>query len=277
MNYFDFEDCSIAYATQGKGNCIFLVHGFPTSHLTWRFLIPGLAKEFKVIFMDLPGLGESKCHPQADLGIDKQALRLSTFISSFNCEHNTIISHNSGGAISRLAALSHPKIKNLILINTEIPNHRPPWIPFYQRLTQIPLTPPIFRLLLRSKVFVAGPWGFQQLYFDWELFYKKGYLDTHLYPLKKSTNKIRGAFQFLAGIHWKMIDGLEKGHQEINAAVLLLWGEHDKTFPLLDAEKMMGQFKNVQIRTIPNSRLLPHEERPHEVLSHIFQFLNRTK
>ncbi|MEM6319509.1 MAG: alpha/beta hydrolase [Bacteroidota bacterium] len=275
MEYFNFKDCSIAYNLQGAGPYLFLIHGFPTNGHTWRFIAPELAKNYTTVVIDLPGLGKSKFTVKADLDISAQAERLHLFIKSFSSSSNTIIGHNSGGAIARLVALRMQKeLKNLILINTEIPHHRPPWIPFYQKISTFPLAGKFLQKAITFKLFTHQSWGFRELYFDKKLLDKAGYLDYYLTPLKQSKHRIAGALQFLRGINWGTIDQFEKDHQNIAARVLLLWGKHDRTFPLSEIKRAMHQFQDAILKAVEQSCLLPHEEQPQECLNYILEFLN---
>src|SRR5262249_2226634 len=49
----------IAVREEGKGRPILLLHGLGTSGYTWRALIPVLAKDHRVIAIDLRGFGSS--------------------------------------------------------------------------------------------------------------------------------------------------------------------------------------------------------------------------
>ena len=52
----------------------------------------------------------------------------------------------------------------------------------------------------------------------------------------------------------------------IKSKVLLIWGENDVTFPVKYGEKLASQFKEAAFYRIPNASLMPHEEKPKEVL-----------
>jgi pimeloyl-ACP methyl ester carboxylesterase len=50
---------TIHYLRAGKGPALMLVHGYPESSLTWRKVMPELAREFTVIAPDTRGTGQS--------------------------------------------------------------------------------------------------------------------------------------------------------------------------------------------------------------------------
>ena len=55
----DVNGETIHYLRAGTGPVLVLVHGYPESSLTWRRIIPDLAKKFTVIAPDTRGIGES--------------------------------------------------------------------------------------------------------------------------------------------------------------------------------------------------------------------------
>lgn len=83
-----------------------------------------------------------------------------------------------------------------------------------------------------------------------------------------------GMLEYLKGIEWKVVDGFSKKHANISANTLLLWGDEDKTFPVNLAKEMVAQFNgNCTFETIEKTCLMPHEEKPDEVLKVILKFL----
>src|SRR5271167_1159103 len=47
------------YIEAGTGAPVVLLHGFPETNFAWRFQIPELAKQYRVIAPDLRGYGET--------------------------------------------------------------------------------------------------------------------------------------------------------------------------------------------------------------------------
>lgn len=269
------NDVTFGYRTIGKGEDLVFIHGFPTHGYTWRKLLATLSEKFRCHIIDLPGLGDSKWSKNSNLNIDVQAKNASELLSGLGINNFNLIAHNSGGTIARIMAINlKQKIKNLILINTEIPNHRPPFIELYQKVSKIPFASKFFQIKLNQIRFVKSAMGFKQAYTDRSMLDKEENLGPYLSPLINSTQKIKGAFKFLRGIDWKIIDGFEETHAQIKANVLLIWGENDKTFPVELGKKMALQFKSkVKFSIIENASLLPHEEKPDLVSREIMQYI----
>jgi len=263
------NDVSFAYRSVGNGDDLVLIHGFPTHGYTWRKLLPHLESRFKCHILDMPGLGNSEWSRKSNLNIDVQAKNTEAFLKQKGINKFNLIAHNSGGTIARIMAINlKERIKNLILINTEIPNHRPPFIELYQNVSRLPFASKYFQIKLNQNKFVKSSMGFKQAYSDRSMLDDERNLGPYLKPLVNSGKRIKGAFKFLRGIDWKIIDDFKQTHAQIKANTLFLWGENDKTFPIELGKKMANQFTSkVKFKPIQNASLLPHEEKP-EIVSH---------
>lgn len=270
------DDATIAVRVFGNGPALVFIHGYPVYGYTWRKLLPALAKEFTCYVVDLPGLGDSDWTSDTDFSFTAQARRLSKLAASLNIEKYSLIAHNTGATIARLLTLMQPeRVKKLVIINTELPNHRPPWIEFYQLSARLPFHQTVFRILLKNKRFVRSSMGFGQFYSDKKLFDDRKNLNPYLEPAITSSRRLNGMLNYLRGIDWDVVDKMKVEHKNIRADVLLLWGEDDKTFPVHLGEEMARQFStNCRFVRISSASLMPQEERPDKVLEHLVPFLS---
>ncbi len=274
---YEIEDAEIAVRVFGKGSPIVFIHGFPVHGYTWRKLLPELASEFACYVIDLPGLGDSDWTSETDFSFTAQAKRLDLLFKSLELENYALMAHNTGATIARLVALLQPEsVKKLIIINTEIPNHRPPWIRFYQFNAKLPFSHIAFKTLMNFNKFVYSPMALGEFYTDAEMFNAEN-IEPYVAPLKKSLKRVEGMLGYLVGIEWDIVDSMKERHRDISAETLFLWGEDDKTFPVDLGEKMSEQFVNkVDFVRISNASLLPHEEKPKEILKHLVPFLSKS-
>ena len=277
LQQIKMEDVTVGLRQIGSGDNLIFIHGFPTHGYTWRKIIPKLAAHFKCHILDLPGLGNSKWTAKTDFKSEAQARYIIRLLEKMRIDKYSLIAHDSGATIARAIAINQNKsVQNLILLNTEIPNHRPPWIPFYQKIGLLPTVPSIIRYLLQQKWFVKSPMGFKELYADKSMLDEPSNLAPYLTPIIHSNHKAIGAFRYLKGINWKLIDDFKHLHKKIEARTLFLWGEKDKTFPIKLGKQMVEQFSSeVDFISIKNASLLPHEEKPNEVISEILKFVKK--
>lgn len=116
--------------------------------------------------------------------------------------------------------------------------------------------------------------GFRELYSDKKLLKSKEHVLPYTLPIISSEDRAIGAFKYLKGIDWKLIDNFKHLHGEINANLLMIWGEDDRTFPMELGREMMNQFTcKRKFVPIEKASLLPHEERPKEVVEAILDFI----
>jgi len=277
VHQYEIEDATIAVRVFGKGPAVALIHGYPVHGYTWRKLLPKLALDFTCYVVDLPGLGDSDWVSSTDFKFTAQAYRLNLLFRSLKLNNFTIIAHDTGATLARLVALLQPdSVKKLVILNTEIPNHRPPWIPFYQFCAKLPLSAMVFRSLLKSKLFVRSSMGLGQFYSDSKLFDIPSNMFPYINPLITSPKKMHGMLCYLAGIEWSVVDELSNRHRDIKSDILFLWGETDRTFPVGLAEEMCSQFTcKINFVRIRNASLMPQEEKPGEILEHLIPFLRR--
>ena len=273
---FAIDDGTIAVRSFGSGPAVVFVHGFPVHGATWRWLLPDLAARFRCLVVDLPGLGDGGWTRATDFTFTGQARRLARLAERLGLERFGIVAHDTGGTVARHTALLTPeRVDRIALINTEIPGHRPPWIPLYQRTALLPGAAASFRLLLRSRRFLRSGMGFREFYSDRRLLDEPERLGPYLAPLLASQERMEGMPPLPRGAR---VGGRRRARApprraEDAGAPPLGRGCHG-TFPADLAEPMARQLGGpARFVRIPRASLMPHEERPDAVLEHLLSFL----
>jgi pimeloyl-ACP methyl ester carboxylesterase len=250
------------------------VHGFPLSGFTWRLLLPELAQHYSCYVPDLAGMGDSEWNDSTDFSWDGHARRLKRIADHLGLQRYSVIAQDTGASFARcLAFMDGARVDKLILLNTEIPGHRPPWIPFYQMLMRkLPGASAAFRVLLRSRMFLRSPMGFGGCFNDLNLI--DGDFHAHFVaPYISSAKRTDGMRRYLADLYWDPVDAFRQRHADLHMPVLLLWGEDDPTFPVHLARQMTQQIPRGKFITIPKAKLLLHEEQPVKTTESILSFL----
>ena len=273
--FADVGSAQIAWRSAGRGEPLLLVHGWPFSSFSFRRVLPRLAEHFTCFLPDTPGLGESVWRDDADFLFAAQAERLRAFAAALGLARYSVLAFDTGATIARQLALIDPaRVRRLVLLNTEIPGHRPPWIPLFQRSVGLPGSRASMRVLLRSRRLRRSGLGFGGCFFDRRRIDDAEFLAGTVAPLLASDRRLEGAQRYLAGIDWGLVDGLARRHAEIAAPVLFVWGEDDPTFPIERARAMTAQLRDCRgLVAIPRARLLAHEERPDAVAGAALPFL----
>jgi pimeloyl-ACP methyl ester carboxylesterase len=272
-SFVDVGDAQIAYHTVGSGPPLLLLHGWPLNRHTFRGMLPALAAHYTCYVFDFPGAGESRWNERTAFNMGGQAESAKVFAQRLGLERYSILAHDTGGTIGRqLAVIDADRVEKLVAIGTEIPNHRPPWIQFFQWLSYIPGADAGFRKNMTSDAFLRSSRGFGGCFSNKDLI-AGDFHRLFIQPLLDSRELRMGQRGRLRGIDWKLLDSLADGHRKIRAPVLLVWGADDPVFPVREARKMLPQFKNARFATIADAKLFVHEERPEEVARECLNFL----
>jgi len=274
LAYADVGTAEIAYRSVGAGPPLLLVHGWPFSSASFRGLARRLCGRFRCVLPDTPGLGETRWRDDTPFGFADQVKALRAFVDRLGLDRYALVGHDTGGTLARLLALSDPeRAGRLVVMNTEMPGHRPPWIPLYQRLAALPLAAPTFGGLLRSSAFRRSRLAYGPCFEDARLL-DDDFYDCFVAPLVASVRRVEGVMRYLRGIDWALIDGLAARHRELVHGVRLVWGAGDTVFPIAYARTMVAQFPaDTRLVEIPDARFLVHEERPDAVAEAVTDYL----
>lgn len=269
----DVGSARIAVRTFGSGPPLLLVHGWPLWGFTWRKLVP-LLEGFTSYVVDLPGTGSTVCAPQNDYGFRGQAANLAKLLERLELGPVPIVAQDTGATIVRqLAVVAPERVGRLVLLNTEIPGHRPPWIQTFQATIGLPGAAAAFRLALQSRVFRRSSLGFGGCFVDLDLL-DGDFHEGIVRPLIEDPARLDGIIRYLRGIDWALVDEMATLHRQITSEVLLVWSTEDPTFPIERARALPALFKRCAgLVPVEGARLLLHEERPHEVARHVLEFL----
>jgi pimeloyl-ACP methyl ester carboxylesterase len=109
------------YVTQGVGEVVLLLHGFPEFWYSWRYQIPALAQKFRVVVPDLRGYNDSD-KPASGYDIDTLTQDLRGLLEHFGSEKVSLVAHDWGGLIAWNWAQKFPQqIRQLVVLNAPHP------------------------------------------------------------------------------------------------------------------------------------------------------------
>jgi pimeloyl-ACP methyl ester carboxylesterase len=107
---------SISYVDVGHGEkTIVLVHGLASNAGFWRYAIPLLSKEYRVIAVDLPGYGKSQkdAYPY---GMSFYANQIKRLADELKLDKFILVGHSMGGQIGITFSLKYPeRLEKLVL------------------------------------------------------------------------------------------------------------------------------------------------------------------
>ena len=116
--FFIFKDTAIYYEVNGNGKAVVLLHGFLESTNMWEVYAKELAKNFRVILIDLPGHGQSDFFSNSTT-IDKMAEMVKDLIEHLDVSKVQMVGHSLGGYVAlSFAELFPEKLQSFILLHS---------------------------------------------------------------------------------------------------------------------------------------------------------------
>lgn len=89
----------LAYNDIGNGYPIVLLHGFCEDKSLWKYIEKDLAKNYRVITLDLPGFGESRLE-ETEVSMEFFAGKIKTLLDSLKIEKCVMVGHSLGGYVA---------------------------------------------------------------------------------------------------------------------------------------------------------------------------------
>ena len=113
------DGLNLGYRELGSGPPVLLLHGWPTSSLLWRNIMPAIARENRVLALDLPGFGASDkpLGDRYDFEFFERAI--DGFLGPIGIDEVALAVHDLGGPVGLHWALHRPEqVTRIALLNT---------------------------------------------------------------------------------------------------------------------------------------------------------------
>ncbi len=263
----------LAVIEKGQGRPILLLHGFATSSYTWHSIIPELAKNHRVIAIDLRGFGASDKPIDGHYSIQDQAAAVTAFIEQENLRDLTVIGHSFGGGITLSLALDaererQPRIRNIVLVDTIA--YRQP-MPIFFKLLQVPMLGDVGMTLVPPEI-QAGQ-GLRLAYYDRDKISSQDiaeYANTLYSPAAK-----HALTKTIEQIIPDNIDEIALRYRTIKMPALILWCVEDKVVPVALGIRLHEEMPSSEFAIFTHCGHMPQEEKPEDTVTAIQAFLKR--
>lgn len=259
------------YQEEGSGRPLLLIHGFGASTFTWRRVAPDLARDHRVIAVDLKGFGQSDKPFDSHYSIYDQAELLAQLIEEKDLRDLTLVGHSYGGGIALLLALEadgrlQGRLSRLVLLDSIA---YPQNIPVFFRMLDVPVVSQFgIRMVPPS---VQTRVALRIAYFDDSKIAAED-VEAYAAPLKTAAGKhaiIHSARQIIP----EDIATLSERYKTMELPTLILWCDHDRIVPLEVGLKLRRTLPNSTIRLVEDCGHMPQEEQPDRTLELMRGFL----
>jgi pimeloyl-ACP methyl ester carboxylesterase len=115
---FNYKDVPVFFTDDGKGEVVLLLHGFLENSSMWKDIAPELAKNHRVVAIDLLGHGQTGCLGYIH-SMELMAEVVEAVLNHLKIETYTVIGHSMGGYVAlALAEKASKNIQGLCLMNS---------------------------------------------------------------------------------------------------------------------------------------------------------------
>lgn len=282
--YIETNHIKLHCVTQGEGELLILLHGFPEFWYSWRYQIQALSRYFKVVVPDLRGYNYSD-KPSQGYDIDTLTADIRGVIASLGYAKAYIVGHDLGGAIAWNLAQKFPHlVERLAILNAPHPQS------FFRELTtnfeqiakswyilafQIPALPEwaiqqnlknFVNEVFRGQAVRKGAFTGKEQQIYQEALSRPGVISSAL-------NYYRQLLSPTNGLAW-----WEQKKQSITVPTLVLWGQED---PLWGKKLLDGLEKLVsapfELKVIPDCGHWIQQEVPQIVNRELIKFFRTPK
>lgn len=252
-------------ARLGDGPPVLLLHGYPDNLQIWCELAPRLAERFCVIALDWPGMGHSEEWPGGATPVHL-ADRLLILLDEWGIDRVSLVGQDMGGQPALVFAGKYPeRTHHLVIMNSLVLwDEKTSWEirvlrKFgWNRIILRRLPGLVFRRALRTFL----PRGLKlpdDLRQDlWESFQQP--------QVQKYIAKMCGGYQ---GI----LPRLPDWSQRIRCPTLILWGEHDRHFPVAHAERLHPLVAPSRLEIVPDAEHWMAWYRSEEIADRMLSFM----
>jgi len=225
---------------------VVILPGLATLADYWYLTIPELARDFRVIAVDLPGCGKSD-KPDASYELAWINERIMAFLDQMKVSRFSVIGGSMGGHLALMLALDHPdRVERIVMMGSTGAWPEPG-----------PVLSAAIKLLWSDQIVI------NHLRANWPSIYEK--IIRHPTP---TTDRI---FRYQMAIRADMdkyrSEGIASSRtlcsifrnscrsrlSQVRVPVLLVWGEHDEIHPLRDAQYMRDHIPGARLEVIPDA------------------------
>jgi len=269
-NYVEIEKIKIHYLSAGKGECILLIHGWPTSSYLWRKMITPLSKNYHVIAIDLPGFGKSEKKLDDSFSFKYYNRIISGLVQKLELDQITLGLHDLGGPVGLYWMIKNrEKVNRLILFNTLVYPKFSTAVKLFGLATMLPG----IKNIITSKMGIK-----KAIFFGVHQKNKltKEIIENYQYPFKDNNSR-KVLLKSVQRLSLKGFDEISDQLKLFQGPVQLLYGEKDKILPNVGEtmRKVKLDLPQSTIISYPDCGHFLQEESPLELSEVVINFMNK--
>jgi pimeloyl-ACP methyl ester carboxylesterase len=246
--YMELEGVRVRYVdTGGTGSPVVLIHGFGSSLKIWETVIEDLAKQHRVLALDLKGFGWTD-RPPGDYSPQAQAQLVLAFMDRLKVGRSSLVAHSWGSAVALALSMAAPeRVERIALYSAWVYEQQLPMFFLWSRAPGIGEA--LFAMFYNERAEDRIVLGFYD---------PKRYVDQELVDLTLSAMQRPGTrAAALAATRGQSFSKVEASYSEVDKPVLLLWGREDNVSTLEVAERLLRQLPQAELKVYPRCGHFP--------------------
>jgi epoxide hydrolase 4 len=276
--YLKTNGIKLHYVTDGSGELMLMLHGFPEFWYSWRHQIKEFSEDYKVVALDLRGYNDSDKPAEPSAYVMSELLAdVKGAIEALGYGTCILVAHDWGGAIAWQFAYAYPEmVSKLIVMNLPHPAKFSEGLRTPQQLLkswyifffQIPFLP--------EWCFAFNDYGaIASAFTSWAID-KSAFTKADIEAYKDAAAK-RGALTGMINYYRNILQtGVmnARNWEAIEIPTLMIWGENDAA---LGKELTYGTdayVKDLTLKYIPNCSHWVQQEKPKLVNKYMREFLS---
>ncbi|HEV2880230.1 MAG TPA: alpha/beta hydrolase [Pyrinomonadaceae bacterium] len=256
----------VHYQERGSGRALVLIHGNNSSAYSWSDVFDQLAKEFRVVALDLKGFGFTS-KPAGDYRVETQAALVVRLLDELKIERAVLCGSSMGGAVALAAAINYPqRVDALILVGSSAfeETRGGSLAPAYLRWPYIGGA--VTALALTSDSLVRQ--GLRKSFYD-ESKVTDERVAAYYRPLRTRGGQLAARLVREQRNYTLIENSLDK----IRRPTLLIWGAQDRLNLLEDGRRLHSKIAGSQLVVFDNCGHLPQEEMPAAFVREVLSFM----
>jgi magnesium chelatase accessory protein len=246
----------------GHGPAILLLHGTGASTHSWRGVAPLLAERYTVVALDLPGQGFTRLLTRRSLSLPAMARAIGALLRRLHVAPQMVVGHSAGAAIALQLCLEDLLAPRAVVSINGAIMPLGGWAgrtfsPLARLVVGLPGVPKIFAGIAAQRAMV------ERLLQDTGSRLDEDGIALYARLLRRREH-VEGALGMMAA--WDL-DGLAARLPRLQARLLLLVGDRDRTIPPGDARRVRRLLPSARLVTLPGLGHLAHEEDPRSVVA----------
>lgn len=269
--FVEIDGMSVHLRDQGRRDDpepILLLHGTSASLHTWEGWVKELARQRRVISLDLPGFGLTGPFPDGDYRVEHYTHFLLALLDHLRVNRVVLVGNSFGGQLAWRFALAHPeRSARLVLVDAAGYPRNAESVPIGFRLAGIPALAPLMgRLLPRSMIesSVRNVYGDPDKVDD-------GLVERYYQLTLRAGNRQALRQRFAQAPSGELHERIG----ELELPTLIIWGGRDRLIPVSNAERFAADIEGSQLVLFEALGHVPQEEEPQRTVAVLISFLAR--